>query len=234
MTAPIRPYGTGLLLVPELLVREVIMESLHELASDDFRLDEMFGRKDEALQNGTTESWLREMRRTFRTMIAEPSRGIGVGVGYPTEDAHLPFVSVIASGGSEDDGSATMGNVLGRHGEVLGDLATASGRAREHTAVGIDWRTTVQVGSWTTAPELSAVLHAAVKHLLFRHKGRLFVAGVLDVSLSDGGFEPDPRFHPRTAYVPVVSVRLSHTMVQTRRVDPVPTKITAAVGRFSV
>ena len=233
MTTPIRPYGTGLLLVPELLVREVLLEGMAELAGDEFRLDEMFGRKDEALLTGTATTWLQEMRDIFRTMVEEESRGIGVGVGYPSEHVHLPYVSIVSSGGGEDDSSATMGNVLSRRGEALGNMADDSARAREHTALGLDWRTTVQVGSWTTSPELSTVLHAAVKHILFRLKGRLAVAGVLDVALSDAGFEPDPRFHPRTAYVPVVSVRLGHTMVQTRRVDPAPTKITTGSGKFS-
>ena len=234
MTVPMRPHGAGMMIVPELLVREVLMEAMTELAGDRFRQDELFARKDTGLRTGTSGVWLSEMRDIFSGMLNEESRGVGVGVGYPTEDAHLPYLSVIASGGGEDDSTATMGNVLARQGEAMGDLTKATGRVREHVAIGIDWRTNIQIGSWTTAPELSTVLHAVVKHLMFRHKGRMLVAGVTDLVLSDSGFEPNAQLHPRTGWVPVVSVRLSHTMVQTRRTDPVPTKITAGVGKFSV
>jgi len=223
-----------MLFVPELKIREMLLEAIIELAGDEFRLDEMFGRADTSLDVTTEGTWLLDMREILLDVIGAQGLSRLVGVGYPGQDAHLPYISIVTAGAVEDDSVATMGNVLGRSGEAVGELTATgpSGTLREHVAIGTDWNTNVQIGSWAVAGEMAAVLHSVVKHLMFRHKGRLHTAGVLDVSLSDSGFEPDRQMHPHTAYVPILSVRISHTMVQTRREDPAPFKVTACPGAF--
>ncbi len=230
MTRPVRPYTSGMLFVPELLVREIVLEGLFELAGDKFRLDEMFGRHDESLHTGTSTEWLLEMKQTFRKMLDETSHGITVGVGYPHAEAHLPFVSIVTEGGSEDDASAAMGDMHGRGAETIGTAGEDDYRVVDHRHIGIDWNTTVQIGAWCTAPEQSAVLHSVLLNLMFRHKGRMVEGGPRDVRLSQGAFEPNQTLHPRTSYVPVVSARLSSTMIQTRRTDNAPHVVSVLPG----
>lgn len=232
MTVDLQPVHAGMLIAPELLVCDVLREEMARLAGDRARQDELFARPEGHRPNTDVDRWAAEMRRAFDALLDPAGNGINVTIGYPMQPTHMPAVSVVIAGGGEDDASATMGNVLHRTGEALGDLADDSGRARSNTLIGIDWRTTVQVGSWTTAPELTSVLHAVVKMLLFGAKGRLMPAGVYDIALSDSGIQPDPNFYPLTSYVPIVSLRMTHTIGQTRRHDPVATKVTVRRGRY--
>ena len=105
-------------------------------------------------------------------------------------------------------------------------------RRFRHRIIGSEWTTTIQVGSWAAAPEESVLLHSVVKHLLFRHKGRVQTSGVRDVSLSESGFEPDPQLHPRTGYVPLVRCTLHWQWRQTRR-KPSPTFFTLQPATFT-
>jgi len=224
MTEPIKHRGSGQTITPELLVRQVLLEGLVELAGDRFRQDELFARVDDMLQ-GTQDAWAKEMRAALLRM-AQPGRkgGISVAVGYPQDEALLPYVSIIGDAGSEEGNQASMGDVLGRHFDQ--DTGTL------YTVIGTEWSSTIQIGSWATVGEESTLLHQLVKHVAFRAKGSLIAAGVRDVSLSESGFAPGEVYYPRVMWVPMLRLTLEWTYRQTRRKRPVATSFQITTTNF--
>lgn len=237
MSEPVKHAGAGMGETPELLVRQVLLEGFVELAGDAVRIDELFARVDDLLQ-GTAEEW----RDDFRTMLRRMAQvgddgGIRIGVGYPAEHIRLPYVSVVPESGSENAGGASMGDLIQRTYEQSGTPSAtdpSASRTTRHSVYGVDWTTNVQVGSWALAPEEATVLHTVIRHLLFRHKGRLTTAGVRELSFSESGFQPDPTYYPRTLFVPTIRCGMDWTFRNTRRTKPVPTRVTMRSGTFSV
>lgn len=227
--------GAGMLETPELLLRQVLIEGIVELAGDDERLDELFARFDTLLQ-GSQEEWVADLKAAFLRMAElHAEGGIRVGVGYPLNEAVYPYVSIVTESASEQPGGASMGDVLGRTYTQTGTPSATdptSSQSTRHTVIGVDYVTNVQVGCWSLAPEESILLNSVVRHLLFRHKGRIVGAGARDVTMSESGFEPNPGMYPRTGWVPVIRCTLDWTLRQTRRTRPVPTRITATSTTF--
>lgn len=209
-------------IVPELLVRQVLLEGLVELAGDTYRQDELFGRHDTMLM-GTQEAWLEEMRAALLRMTkVTASDGIKVGVGYPSLEVRFPYVSIVIDEGHEDESQAVTGDLLGGASKVRGTFSETepdSFAVEDRQILGAEWNTTLQIGSWTEVPEESSLLHAMVKSVLFRDKGRLFRSGVREVMLAESGFAPDERMSQRTGYVPIVRCTMRWTWRQTRRRD---------------
>lgn len=224
------PQGSGMLEAPELLLRQVLLEGLVELAGDAARQDELFARVD-ALSQGSQDEWAEDFKAELRRMARiGGDGGIAVGVGYPMDDAHYPYVSIVTDSSAESAAGASMGDVLGRTHDVIGTPSAdpLTSVTTRYETIGVDYTTTVQVGCWALAAEQSILLLTVVRHLLFRHKGRLTVAGVRDVSLSESGFQPNPQDYPRTGYVPVVRCSMEWTYRQNRVTRPVPTRVTIA------
>jgi hypothetical protein len=245
VTAPAKHQGSGSSPVPELLVRQVLREGFVEAVEDDLLLTEVFTRQDDLLQ-GSQDSWLDDMKASFRRMVLEDV--IGIHVGYPDDVARLPYVSIVLEGGLEDEGAAVLGDVLGVDYEAIGTGTDEDGettypvdddgvptyRSYQHTVVGCEETTTLQIGTWTLAPEDSLLLHAMVRAVLFRHKRRLEGAGINELTFSDSGFQPgQPPWEGHVGYVPLVRCTMRWTRRQTLRQGPVPTYFTIRRPTFS-
>lgn len=228
--------GVGMLEAPELLIRQVLLEGLVELAGDEQRLEELFARSDDMLQ-GSQEEWVDDFKRVLRRMaVLHTEGGVAVGVGYPMDDAHYPYVSIVIDSAAESPGGASMGDVLGRAYDVQSTPTaedTNSTVSTRYTTIGTDWTTNLQIGCWALAAEESTLLLTVVRHLLFRHKGRMTTAGVRDITLSESGFQPEPNQYPRTGYVPIIRCSLDWTFRQTRRTRRVPTRVRVVTVSFS-
>lgn len=224
-TVVVQPRGAGILEEPELLLRQVLMEGLVELAGTPDQVEELFRRSD-TLRQGSQDDWADDFRAGLHQLVRDG--GLRVHIGVPMTEAVLPSVSIVTASSSEDAGGATLGGVLGVAWRSLGVPAADPNAfvTERHTTLGADWTTSLQVGCWATTPEESVLLKALVAYLLFRHKGRLTVAGVRDLSLSESGFTPDPQLYPRVGYVPAFSVSIEWTRRQTRVRRPVPTRYT--------
>lgn len=222
MSDTLRHVGSGMHIVPELMIRQAILEGLVLLAGDEFQQDELFGRHDN-MPMGSQEEWVEDMRAALLRMTnVTASDGIKVGVGYPMMESRMPYVSIIIEGGREDESQASMGDVLGRSTRVIGtfneDLPESFG-IEDREVIGAEWETTLQVGSWTEVPEESALLHAMVKWVLFRSKGRLYNAGVRELGLTETGFAPADQMAARSGYVPVLRCTMRWAWRQTRRTN---------------
>jgi len=234
MTAPVHQRGAPTSFVPELLVRQVLIEGLHDLGGDRFRLEELFRRVDD-LTGGSQVEWLEEFRERFGEILRS-EWGLPVNIGYPDQASHLPCVSVVLSRSDENEGEARCGDLVDVRYEQIGtpeeDDPTTS-RTYRHDILGGGWIGTVQVGTWTVAPEESLLISQAVYSALLEGKGRLLAAGVHDLSFSEAGFEPSPDLAARTAYVPTLQCTMRWTRLQTRRTGPVPTRATFLTPTWS-
>lgn len=238
------PHASGMGIAPELLVRELIAIGLHELAGDEVRLREVVARVDAELQLGSTSRWADDLVVAYRHLLDSASPDyLQLRMGWPVDNAHLPCVSIIKEASSEDQGGAVVGDILdykvrqeGTYTYLQPDGVTVAEAPRtvEHVLIGTAYSSTVQIGSWTTSPELSILLDAAVWNVLFRDKGRLLVAGVTDVAFSEGGMPTDPttQLDLRVGYVPLQRVTLDWIRGQTRR-RPIPNRIRFLPGIFS-
>lgn len=221
-------HGPGMGLAAELLVREVLVTGLHELANDEVRFRELVQRED-ALNQGSQGTWADDLLAAYRTLLdAEQPDYLNFKLGYPLDAGELPCVSIIKEAGAEDTGTAVTGDVLDVKSRQVGTYTYVpqSGvgeievpRLEAVLRLGTGWSTTVQVGSWTTSAELSLLLDAAVHNVLFRDKRRLFAAGVRDVSFSEGGTPTDAtvQVELRVGYVPMQRLTLEWDRAQTRR-----------------
>lgn len=206
------PLGAGMEIAPELVLRQALMEQLRLLAGDRRRLEDLVRRTD-ALASSTAADWSVDLTRAALRMLlpSRPEDEVRVMLGYPVDAAVMPCVSIVMASGSEDVGEAVMGDVIGR------STAMEGASLVERTTLGLDYRSTVQVGSWTTAAEESLLLHALVHESLVLAKGALYGAGVHDLSLSDSGFEPDDKHYPSTGFVPVWQCSIRWTRRTTLR-----------------
>jgi hypothetical protein len=107
-------------IVPELDVRAVLIQGLHELAEDSFAIDELVKRVD-ALRQGSQLQWEADLRAELvRMLTPTDDRYVFVKVGYPTDAAHLPALSIILDNASEDTSGAMLGDSLGSSYRVEG------------------------------------------------------------------------------------------------------------------
>ena len=250
--------GAAMDAITELEARSVILRGLHELASDEEAIARIVARTDRLLY-GSQADCSRELRNELLAMLTpESDRYITVEVGWPTEHAHLPYVSLVNAGGGENDAETVIGDQLGDASfEVFGDfvplptldsglrLTPTPGqvagtaptpkpvRIEEVRTIGVGWRTQIEVGSWHVAPEGSVLLQAMVRWALFRGKRELEAMGVHELSLSDGGVMPDERLEPRVAYVPTTTLTLLWTYTQVRRREAIPGNVSCTTT-FSV
>lgn len=242
MTAPTIQAGAGTGFVPELLVREVLIEGLALLVSDEYRLDELVRRVDSLVGN-TSDDWQRELRLELQRLILESDHGLPVIIGHPDDDSHLPAISVVLATTSGNDSEARAADIVDVQYERVGSDDTfggvggtvrtdGTGVVYRHDVLGEGQTTQLQVGTWAVAPEQALVINAAVYAVLLEGKGRLAAAGVHDVSFSETGYQPDPQLYPRTAYVPILTVTLQWTRRQTRRTGPVPNRATLLTPTF--
>jgi hypothetical protein len=227
--------GAGIDIVPELLIREVLLYGFRELCGDAFRMDKLFHRVDDLL-GGTQEEWAQDLKNALLRMAKPADRGaLRIGVGYPTTAIVTPYVSIVLESGAENTAEAAVGDVLSRASHVIGTLRSDDERAArviESTTLGVGWQSTIQIGSWSRVPEESLLLHAAVRQILFRDKGRLVAAGVHEVGFTDTGFAPSRDEYPDTGYVPVLRCSISWTLRDVRRLSPVPTRVNMRRGSF--
>jgi hypothetical protein len=223
------------------------MEELLVLAGDEPRLDELFARSDNLLQGSQDArpkshrvSYVDELKTHLKILVQ--AGDVPVRLSHPQADARLPWISVMPERGGEDPGGAVAGQLLDQKLEAIGPLPTSeeyietggqvARRLIRHRIEGTEWNTTVSVGCWATSGEEAELLASVVRHLVFRVQGQLADAGVYDIALSESGFEPDTRMHPRTMWVPTVQCRIRWQFKQTRR-QRVPYAITVGAGSFS-
>lgn len=232
MTIP-KHSGGGMFFMPELKLRQILLEGLVDLAGDNERMNILFSRVDDLLQ-GTQDSWVSELKDAFTAMVLRREGRISVTIGYPMDHTFLPCFSIIEQSGSEKPSEATMADLWAADTEQEGTLneQNAAGNLVEYPrlvrteTLGTPWSTTLQVGSWATSGEASVVLHAVARSILDKDKGRLLPAGVTDVTLSTpGGIVPDNERYPLVGYVPLLQVAIDWTCIQQIRKGPRPGRL---------
>lgn len=238
------PNTVGMGIAPDLLVRELITIGLHELAGDEIRLREVVARVDVELQMGSGQSWADDLVKAYRHLLdSESPDYLQLRMGWPVDIAHLPCVSIIKEASAEDSGGAVCGDIIDvkvrhegtyRYLQPDGETYAEAPRTIEHRLIGSAYSSTVQIGSWTTSPELSVMLDAAIQNVLMRDKRRLLVAGVIDITFSEGGMPTDnqTQLDLRVGYVPLQRVTLDWVRGQVRR-KPLPNRIRFLPGIFS-
>lgn len=226
MTQPIRPEGAGMGMVPEMLLRQVLLEGLVELAGDTHRVEELFGRLD-TLRQGSQSEWEQDFRAHLNRMLSSQEGGIHVLVGYPPAHFEFPTVSIVKDTGGE--AGSMVGSILGEQSESFGtpsETDPSLSSSTRHTTLGRDWKSNLQIGSWSFAGEESHMLHEVCLNILERRRGQLAVAGVRELDFSESGFQPNPDMYPRTAFVPTIRCTMEWTRRQTLREGPIPTRVT--------
>lgn len=234
MTLP-KQSGGGMFFMPELLLRQVLIQGLIDLAGDDERMSILFRRVDDLLQ-GTQEEWVDELKAYFRDSVTRAEGRMSVLVGYPMDHTFIPCFSLVEMSGGEKDGEALVGDRWDVATEQEGvvnepnlarDLTEYPRLVRTET-VATPWTSTIQVGAWATSPEGSTVLSAVARSILIRDKSRLMSAGVTNISLSTpGGFTPDNERYPLIGYVPIVQVAMDWQCVDQIRSGPRPGRVSS-------
>lgn len=218
-------YHTGANMIAEVDLVEALTIGLQILRQDEAAIAELFQRHD-VTRLSPADAWSGDQAVMLRRIL-DPSDDLyaRASVGYPTTDRQLPCYSVVNESAAEDTSGAVVGDLLGVSYDRAGQLSVRS------DLMGVTWTTTVQIGCWATAPELSFVLRDAARWALFRQKDFLRERGVHDMSFSEQGLAPSPDLEPRVGYVPMITITLRWTFGQTLR-RTVPNTATARPARF--
>lgn len=222
--------GAGSTTAILLYLQEALVIGLQTLRSDDRAMRELLGREDELRHNSANE-WRRALRTALAEML-DPSTDqyAEVLIGYPAPmgSAHLPAISLIVDSGGENASEAVADNVL----RVSCEPHGPNQEIWETTETGAGQRTVIQVGSWSPAPERSALLVAAVRWALYAMQGQLKTRGIHEVSFTESGIEISRDLEPRVAFVPIVSTTLLWTFRETSR-RKVPNRVKILPPTFS-
>lgn len=206
----------GTMAAVDLLLQEAIVVGLHTLVEDDRAMDELLARED-LLQFGTADAWRDALKAALIDALDPESDGyVQVLIGWPVPwgAARLPAISLVVQGG-------------GTTSDCVGDeIRTAT----DHVLVGADQElfetieegraatTTIQVTTWTPAPELTTVLDAAVAWAIQRQQPALLDKGVMEIDIRDAAaMEVSMELEPRVSYVPARAVTLDWTRGQSYR-----------------
>lgn len=215
-------------------MRQVLLEGLVLLAGDTPAMDELFDRVD-TLYGSTALVWADDMRRMLKALLLDnpTAGGLRVGIGEPTTEAVLPFISIVPDGGHENEDESNAGQLLSTSRKVVGvpnpDDPTASTLSVVRTE-GVGWVSEVVIGSWSRSVEQALLMHAVVRHVLFLGRGQLQTGGVHQCLFSDSGFTPSKKIFPEPGYVPTLRVSLSWTLRASRFISPVPSTVTSNTG----
>lgn len=225
--------GHGMLQAIDLLLQEAIVIGLHLLAENPRAIEELMGRTD-SLRHNTTDQWRRELREALIAMLdPRNTEYVAVMIGYPPPhgQAHLPCVTIVLADAADAEG--TIGDDL--RVAPTPDQRTLVGPAQELYETeerGTLKTSTVEIGSWTIQPELTALLHAAVAWALQQMDGHLVDNGIHGLSDREGGFAPSDDLEPRVGYVPLHRVTAEWTQRQSSR-RKVPNRIRFLAPTFS-
>ena len=219
-------HHTGANLVTEVDLVEALTLGLQVLRQDEQAIAELFERHD-TTRHSTGDAWSSDQATLLRRIL-DPSDDLyaRATIGYPTTERQLPCYSVVNESAAEDTSGAVMGDLLSTTYDRVGERSIRS------DLMGVTWTTTVQVGCWAAAPELSLVLRDAARWALFRQKDLLRSRGVHDITFSEQGLAPSPDLEPRVGYVPMIGVTLKWTFAQTLR-RSVPNTATLRASRFT-
>lgn len=220
----------GMGAVVDLLVQEALVIGLHTLASDRRAIEELVGRND-ALRHNTGDEWRKSLRDALRDMLNPKSdqyAEVIIGWPIPGGGSRLPAISIVEQGGGENASELVVGNLLGVSDEFHGP----NQEVWRTTRIGGGYRSSIQIGAWSTAPERSVLLRAAVVWALYEQQDALADRGVHELSIQLGGAEVSPDLEPRVAWVPMVDLTLNWTLSQSQR-ERVPNRVRLLAGTFS-
>lgn len=219
MSDPVYAPGSTVANGAETLLRQVVLERLTVLASDEALQRQLFARQD-TLEQGSQDAWVDECVSWFRDI----SHRLTVIPGYPVEQVQLPCVSIVLQSASEDASSAVCGDVWDRQSELIGILnqsTPTSSAVYDHIEYGMAVQASVQIGSWATGPEETQALHTITRWSLHSGKDRMIRLGLRDITFAESGFEPTGNpLYPRPMFVPLVTAQLTHWYRYRERTGP--------------
>jgi hypothetical protein len=136
---------------------------------------------------------------------------IRIREGWPMGDApEFPCWAVVSQAGSEKPDRYAAGDRIAAN-EIETVLTGSDGlpeRADRIETFGTDWDHHFSLESWSINGELTPLLHALLKHLIFRNKDEFAEFKVFDISLSEENFIPNMEMFPNIPYVRTLSMRL--------------------------
>lgn len=228
MTVP----GAGVGAVPVLALQESLVIGLQTLRGDRRAIDELIGR-DDRLRHNTADEWRRSLAAALLDMLDPGSDHFAaIDIGYPTSPdgtpPHLPAISLVVTGGGENQAEAVAGNVL----RVSSEFHGPNQEAWQTTEIGAGQRTVVEIGAWSPAPERALLLQGAIKWCLYFAQDLLRIRGIHEVSFTENGVTVSPEMEPRVAFLPIVSATLLWTFRESNR-RKIANRLTILPAKFS-
>lgn len=232
MSDPTYAAGTSVFHGAETLLRQILMERIVILASDEQLQRQLFARQDTLLQ-GSQAAWVEECVQWIREL---PAR-LKVFATYPHDEPMLPCISVVLNSANEDPAAAVCGDVWDRQSEMIGTLSSTDATLSavyDHIEYGMGMQVSVQVGSWATGPEEASLLHTVVRWALHSGKDAMLKIGMRDIVLSESGFSPEQSpLYPHVPYVPAVSAQLNYWFRYRERTGPQKHRVQVTACSFT-
>lgn len=211
------------------LIAQVIAEGIVSLAGDDFRMRSIFRRPD-TLQRGADNAPDTSIQEFVNTIKAAANigthadgRGLTIGTQLPLDARQWPYVAVVWTGANEDVSTARAGEMINvqylPHGS---DPATLKMYVQE--TKGIDKRQTVLVSVFTRRPEEARFLHIALTHILHDDAWKLYQEGVVSMSQTEQGREPDMS-DPTQPILPSITLSFLVRQTSQRLYGPVACRV---------
>lgn len=219
----------GTLARPLFRLRQVVHEGLISLARDDEQLERLVARADDAPQ-GSHEVWETDALKQIRAALFDTRAPLRVELAYPVRNARLPAIAIQVVGGRMDAEAQTL-NARWTRRSIATSTTDADGNAvaRLYEEQAFPWVSTVQLSTWSPAPEQAMLLHDLAIATLLVFQGQLRTAGVSELGdLSElSPMKPAWDSAPDVPMVPIVQFSMRWRRHVARAVQPVPSAVTS-------
>lgn len=180
-------------------IRIVLTEAIGDYRKDLNLLDEL-----DSYFDGITATDLDR----FKTWLL--AHEIKIVQGFPMPEASsFPCYTILPGSGAEKDGQAAFGDIFGYSTRI--SETDPDGKAKKlkgQFTRGIDWETSVQIGSWAIKGDLTPMLHSFAQKILFERKGQFLSNRIQTVKLSEESLQIDQSQYPEIPFVRVLNVRV--------------------------
>jgi hypothetical protein len=200
------------LIQPDLLVRDVVLEGLVFLRQNQGPLREIFGDRPETELSDVTEFFA--------------TRTVRVELGFPAMPSEVPGMYVSIKSAQEVDPPIGMAMDL--------DLELTN---RVIESRGTFFQTTVSCGCWAESRLLTVWLQNVATWALLQSRDRLSAKALYEQRLGCGDLQPYPQFFPDITYYRDVLLTAKHPQVVTEdfgRLREIDVTGTAGIGTTTV
>lgn len=195
---PIQAGNRTSIVLPERLIRQVLVDEVDRLANDQAELERFFGHFFDPTSS------VKERDSYVSNFMKNPPKTV---IGYPRSLGDWPVFAITLTSDDEDEGDALIGNYVG---ETLPDEKAPGGEDQYYEGGFFDQVNSILV--MAPHPDQTLYLYHFAKMALFGAREALHNAGLISPHYGGGELNPQEIYIPDNVFARVITVSFK-TMV---------------------